>query len=120
MNIIFAVAAVLLAAIPGAYDATVAPDLCSIEDCPLPPPPDAVKTVDEPDLMPYDYDVDADVFTLYAQAGDLCATMRAGLADGEDVDDMLDAAVDVLTEQGVVTTTEGGYYLRGMLVGCIS
>lgn len=72
------------------------------------------------ELQPYDYDVDADIFFVYRMADELCPAAREILEAGSTFDEMVDAAVAVLYEEGVITTPEGAYYLQGLLLGCVT
>jgi hypothetical protein len=99
------------------------PDLCSTDDCGLPKLPIEVAVEvqqAEPDgLAPYDYDVDAEIFVLYVTASDLCDFAVSMRVEGYGDDDIVDGAIDVFTDEGLVTTTESVYYLHGLLVGCL-
>jgi hypothetical protein len=105
LNVLALIALPLLAAPSGAV-----PTACSIDVCDDDPP--AVE-------IPYDYDVDADVFAVHMVSEDLCIEARAQLADGIPENDIIDVGVDVLTDSGLVATPEGVFYLRGVLRGCL-
>lgn len=83
--------------------------------CPA-PCEDAAPVVD----VAYDAEIDEDVFNMHTLAPELCVEARAMRGEGIAEDDIIDQAVDVFVEEGLITTPEGAFYLRGLLRGCVA
>lgn len=68
----------------------------------------------------FNIEADNDVALMWELAPDICETARELDDEGLTGQEISDSAVDIFTEEGLISTLEGEMYLRGTIRGCLA